>query len=48
MLAEYDTDCKLIGVAAAMVGVNGVEPDTWYELRGGVIARCDDQEGGAA
>lgn len=33
MLAEYDADCKLIGVAAAMVGVHGVEPDVWYELR---------------
>ena len=48
MLAEYDTDCKLVGVAAAMVGAHGVEPDVWYELRGGEITRCDDQQGGAA
>ena len=49
VLAEYDDQFRLIGVAAAMVGENGVEPDTWYELRDGVISKCDDKdEGGAA
>ena len=48
VIAEYDDQYRLIGVAAAMVGEHGVEPGVWYELRGGVIARCDDQEGGAA
>jgi hypothetical protein len=31
-----------------MVVAHGVEPDVWYELRGGEITRCDDQQGGAA
>ena len=43
MLAEYDDDCNLVAVAAAMVGQNGIEADVWYKLLNGVITRCDDQ-----
>ena len=43
---EYDSDRKLIGIKAAMVGTCGIEKDTWYRLEGGEFVACEN--GGAA
>ena len=43
---EYDSDLKLIGIKAAMVGACGIEKDTWYRLEGGEFVACEN--GGAA
>jgi hypothetical protein len=38
--AERDDEWNLIGWAFGVVGINGIEPMTWYEARGGTLVPC--------
>ena len=43
VLAHRDDDGALLGVKAAMVGQDGIEPDTWYSLdESGAFVKAED------
>lgn len=38
-VAEYDRDGKCIGFATGCVGVDGIEPNTYYVAKGGKLVK---------
>jgi hypothetical protein len=41
--AERDRGWNLIGWAFGVVGINGIQPMTWYEARGGTLVPCSPE-----